>query len=122
MLVVDPRLALFVGVVAGLAAAEYPGDGVEVTRMPVAALTGAHTLFDGHEIALAEGAPCESVHPGLAVRDVLEGNLRPELAMLFPSLAPEAPPGVEGARRFEAARPVVAAKAGGWQARATRAA
>lgn len=35
-----------------------------VTQRPVPRITYLHVLFDRHEIVLAEGAPCESLHPG----------------------------------------------------------
>ena len=91
ILLTDPRLGLYFALDMALAAARHLLDGVGVTRTPVAAVTSVHLLFDRHEIVLAEGAPCESFHPGTAVRDALEDGIRAELAALFPDLDPGEP-------------------------------
>jgi len=46
-----------------------------------------HILFDTHEIIWAEGAPCESFHPGEQGWKALDQATRDEILMLFPELA-----------------------------------
>ena len=46
-----------------------------------------HMLFDSHEIVYAEGAPCESRHPGAEGWKALDAPTRNEILELFPQLA-----------------------------------
>jgi len=45
-----------------------------------------HILFDRHEIVFAEGAPCESFHPGQQGWKALDAATRDEILCLFPEL------------------------------------
>jgi hypothetical protein len=60
-------------------------DGV--WRQPGGEVTYYHLLFDQHEVIFAEGAPCESFHPGRYSMDQIDPDQREELLALFPELA-----------------------------------
>ncbi|MFQ6546549.1 Hint domain-containing protein [Aestuariibius sp. 2305UL40-4] len=45
-----------------------------------------HILFKKHEIVFAEGAPCESFHPGEMSMDSIESKQLEELLKIFPEL------------------------------------
>lgn len=62
-----------------------PCDGV--WRQPGGEVTYYHLLFDRHEVIFAEGAPCESFHPGRYSMDQIDPDQKEELLSLFPELA-----------------------------------
>lgn len=81
---------LLFAVPAVLVPAVHLLDGRAVRQVPCDAVIYVHFLCDRHEIVFAEGAPCETFHPGDMAYGRLDSAQRLELAQLFPD-APDAP-------------------------------
>ncbi len=74
--------ALTVG--PALAAASDLVDGARVARMPPAAVTYWHLMFDRHELVWSDGAISESLHPAEAAKTPTLARQMAELRQLFP--------------------------------------
>ena len=74
------------GVPEVLVAAKHLVDDARVTRRAGGTITYYHILFDQHEIVFAEGATCESFHPGHVGVTGMEDAQREEIYALFPGL------------------------------------
>lgn len=94
-LTVSPEHRMFVqgwpvemacGVQEAFVAAKHFVDGDKVTRIEGGEITYVHLLFDDHEILLADGAYCESFHPGYVGLSALDVMMRAELLAIFPEL------------------------------------
>lgn len=68
----------------------YRDEGAEVTYY--------HMLFDAHQIVFAEGAPCESFHPGQYATQQMDPEQSKEIFALFPDLESDAGVHVPAAR------------------------
>lgn len=77
--IADWRTELLFGETEVLVPAKALIDGRGIVEAPDLAVTYCHILFDRHEIVLANGLPCESLHPG----DVAAGALRSETWDIF---------------------------------------
>ncbi len=69
-----------------LVAAKHLVDDSRVVRREGGSVTYFHILFDRHEIVFAEGAACESFHPGHVGISGMEDAQRNELFALFPEM------------------------------------
>ncbi|WP_296426483.1 Hint domain-containing protein [Yoonia sp.] len=69
-----------------LVAAKHLVDDSRVVRREGGSVTYFHILFDRHEIVFAEGAACESFHPGHVDISGMEDAQRNELFALFPEM------------------------------------
>ena len=87
MLVSDWRVELMTGEAQALVPARDLVNGRDIERRTGGWVTYAHLLFDQHQIVFAEGAPSESLHPGVCALDALEQEARAEVIALFPDLA-----------------------------------
>jgi Hint domain len=87
MLVSDWRVELMTGEAQALVPARNLVNGRDILRRTGGWVTYAHILFDQHQIVFAEGAPSESLHPGVCALDALQQEARAEVIALFPELA-----------------------------------
>ncbi len=86
MLIDGWRAELFFGEAEVLIAAKHLVNGSTIRRCPKKEVEYFHILFDRHEIIIAEGAKCESFHPGKYSLDGLAKSTRQEVLALFPHL------------------------------------
>jgi hypothetical protein len=88
MLLNDWRAEVYFGEDQVLIPAKSLVDGGTVRQVfPEQPLVYCHLLFDRHEMILANGALCESFHPGATGLDALDADQRAEIAALFPDLS-----------------------------------
>ncbi|GGD41129.1 Hint domain-containing protein [Sinisalibacter lacisalsi] len=66
--------------------AKHLVNGTSITVVEMARVRYYHMLFDRHEVVWANGAPCESFHPGMEGLAAIDGPAREELFRLFPEL------------------------------------
>lgn len=86
MLIEDWRAEYYFGQDRVLVGALHLLNGRDVVLRPGGLVTYVHLLFDAHEIISAEGAPCESLHPGDQAMRMLDPAARNEVLSLFPEL------------------------------------
>ena len=105
MLLRSPHAALLVDSSEVLVPAKAMAGQPGIMLRPGARVEYFHLLFDQHEIVAAEGAWCESLHPGPMGLQSLSERARSEVFALFPELTsgPERPTARPVLRSFEAA-------------------
>ena len=86
MLVSGWKAELLFGEPQVLAAATHLVNGDTIYRREGGEVEYFHMMFDTHEIVFAEGAPCESFHPGEMGLNALNTATREEIFTLFPEL------------------------------------
>ena len=86
MLLSGWQAELLTGEAEVLVAAKHMVDDARITRREGGEITYYHFLFDSHEIVFAEGAACESFHPGRVGIDGMDQAQRDEIFALFPEL------------------------------------
>lgn len=77
---------LLFGVPEVLVAAKHLVDDKKILRREGGTVTYFHMMFDQHEIVYADGAPCESFHPGHVGISGMDDAQRDEIFALFPEL------------------------------------
>jgi hypothetical protein len=77
---------LLFGVAEVLVAAKHLVDDKRVLHREGGMVTYFHMMFDQHEIVYADGAPCESFHPGHVGIFGMDDAQRDEIFALFPEL------------------------------------
>lgn len=77
---------LLFGVPEVLVAAKHLVDDKGILRREGGTVTYFHMMFDQHEIVYADGAPCESFHPGHVGISGMDDAQRDEIFALFPEL------------------------------------
>ena len=77
---------LLFGVAEVLVAAKHLVDDKKILRREGGTVTYFHMMFDQHEIVYADGAPCESFHPGHVGVAGMDDAQRDEIFALFPEL------------------------------------
>lgn len=77
---------LLFGVPEVLVAAKHLVDDDRILRREGGTVTYYHIMFDQHEIIYADGAPCESFHPGQIGMTGMDDAQRDEIFALFPEL------------------------------------
>lgn len=86
MLLSDWRADLWFGTREVLAAAQHLVNGRNVIRTLVPWVTYFHIALDRHELVLANGIPCETLHLGRMGLAAMDADQREELLALFPVL------------------------------------
>jgi Ca2+-binding RTX toxin-like protein len=66
--------------------AKHLVNGASIAPVEMARVSYIHMLFDHHEVVWANGAPCESFHPGAEGLSAIDAPAREELFRLFPEL------------------------------------
>lgn len=87
MLATGWQVQLHTGQDEALIAARHLINHRDIRHQPCADVTYIHLMFDRHEVIFAEGAACESFHPGAMGLGLLDQPTRAELLALFPDLA-----------------------------------
>ena len=77
------RAELMYGEEEVLVAARHLVNGTTIRIVPQPRVNYHHIMCTGHEIIEAEGAPCESFHPGDYIL-MSDPHIRAELLTLFP--------------------------------------
>ncbi len=120
VLIDDWRAQLYFGEDAVLVAARHLVGWPGVVRRMVPRITYVHLLFERHEIVLAEGVRCESLHPDVLACAAPDG-LPEALLGLFPPPERGAVARHQAARRcLTAAEAAVLAPGGGLHGRSSR--
>ena len=86
VLVVDDKAALFFEEREVLVAAKHLLERPGIHRLPSAATTYLHFMFEQHEVILSDGCWTESFQPGACALAGVEAEQRAELVQHFPDL------------------------------------
>ena len=87
-------------------AAKHLVNDKNIRHAPGGIITYVHFMLDRHEIVFANGAQCESFHPGEVALQALDRDVRRELFSLFPELADTAALKDRRTARMDATRAV----------------
>jgi hypothetical protein len=87
VLIADPRAELYFGAAEVFAPAQALADGRAVRLGARSRIVWCHLLLETHDILFAEGAACESLHPGDVALQRLPPGAGRELARLSPGPA-----------------------------------